>query len=517
MNNRFFRLSLFSSLLLALPLLLACGDDNDETKKPGTTTTTGNNNDPNTFSGTSLYDKISSDSELSDFAYILKRTGHDRQLSALGGYTVIAPNNAGIRKYLSDLYHDQDSTHHGMSSSSVEGLPDSLCQKIARQHLFAAAFSFAEYQTLFGRQGTVTNANGDVVKVSLLDSGRWQLNDSTFVLQADLRCENGYLHVVDRPLFSDVQYASERVVYSEDVWNSDVTLLHMLSVMYVQCTDFAEKQAVLEDLRFNTHYYLRPIDLYSQEVEEAFTAAYTAMNRINYILANVDNVLQRDPSLSLAEANAIRSQAQAARAFIYYNVAMLWGGAILLTTPFLSVDEAQAISENATLTPQQEVNEFVYNEVCQSLQNIPESFMNLRHHGFTRKSVLMLKAEIELTLGQKAAAANTLQQVNVADSILAFSDNGVAVPIYTRNHHQLLLREAEGGNDGLAEAWRTQLCHWDEDGMHLVIPYGYWAALKRLGRAQEVADCADYELLMPLPASLVGSNRHIGQNPGYLY
>ena len=45
--------------------------------------------------------------------------------------------------------------------------------------------------------------------------------------------------------------------------------------------------------------------------------------------------------------------------------------------------------------------------------------------------------------------------------------------------------------------------------------YGYWAALKRLGYAQTVTGCQDYQLLMPIPISIILMNPAIVQNPGY--
>jgi hypothetical protein len=47
------------------------------------------------------------------------------------------------------------------------------------------------------------------------------------------------------------------------------------------------------------------------------------------------------------------------------------------------------------------------------------------------------------------------------------------------------------------------------------LDYGYWAALKRMGKAQEVTGCFDYELLMPIPYTDIMLNQNLKQNPGY--
>jgi len=48
-----------------------------------------------------------------------------------------------------------------------------------------------------------------------------------------------------------------------------------------------------------------------------------------------------------------------------------------------------------------------------------------------------------------------------------------------------------------------------------IASYGYWAALKRLGKAQEVTGCDDHELLMPFSVREISSNPKLRQNPGY--
>ena len=45
--------------------------------------------------------------------------------------------------------------------------------------------------------------------------------------------------------------------------------------------------------------------------------------------------------------------------------------------------------------------------------------------------------------------------------------------------------------------------------------YGYWTALKRLGKAQSITGCYDYELLMPIPYDEIIYNPMMTQNPGY--
>jgi hypothetical protein len=125
----------------------------------------------------------------------------------------------------------------------------------------------------------------------------------------------------------------------------------------------------------------------------------------------------------------------------------------------------------------------------------------------------MLKAEIELSLGRKDDAKNTLGGVSnnvyfgfalpiVGETVGAEQEY---LPVYSASHRALYQKEATGNTDGLENEWVSMT-----DGR-----YGCWAALKRLGKAQEVTGCYDYELLMPYPYTELRLNSTLKQNPGY--
>lgn len=65
-----------------------------------------------------------------------------------------------------------------------------------------------------------------------------------------------------------------------------------------------------------------------------------------------------------------------------------------------------------------------------------------------------------------------------------------------------------------AEEWTGIIKTSAQTGLKIA-SYGYWAALKRLGKAQEVTGCDDHELLMPFSVREISSNPKLRQNPGY--
>ena len=89
-------------------------------------------------------------------------------------------------------------------------------------------------------------------------------------------------------------------------------------------------------------------------------------------------------------------------------------------------------------------------------------------------------------------------------------------------HNQLYLYEITGSRDGLmlpiidvnldGTPDSNNELYWQASNY---LNYGYWAALKRMGKAQEVTGCFDYELLMPIPSMDIMLNPNMTQNPGY--
>jgi hypothetical protein len=182
---------------------------------------------------------------------------------------------------------------------------------------------------------------------------------------------------------------------------------------------------------------------------------------------------------------------------------MLWGDVVLATKAL----ESDNVPMNYTQSKQADVYQFAYQEICEVVDKLPVSYSSelATMARFTRKAGLTLKAELELTLGHQQEAEETLRRLGSGFVFGFANQEQVILPIYTAEYLALLQAEVKGNTKDLEKEWGT-----------LPAPqYGYWAALKRLGKAQIVTGCFDYELLMPFPRNEITINPNLKQNPGY--
>ena len=194
------------SLLALVPAmigLVGCKEDIDESNLY-------------TFTGETIEDYLNNRSdEFSSFNYILSRVGYDKILSAYGMYTCFAPTNAAVNDYINELYDDADADlpHNGMTSKSLEGLTDSLCNDIALFHLASTevmAVDMTNGMTINTMLGRDINAAIDSV------SGNTVLNSSAMITSMDNELENGVLHVVDQVIRrSNRMVAGELALHEE--------------------------------------------------------------------------------------------------------------------------------------------------------------------------------------------------------------------------------------------------------------------------------------------------------------
>lgn len=312
-----------------------------------------------------------------------------------------------------------------------------------------------------------------------------------------------------------------------NIWEDKNKLLATLNSGYMYAQKFNSAQQQLEYIRtgkvaedapwWASYLSSEMITSRSSIVNLAFNNASYAITTMNFLINSKNNIEPTTIDLDSKEHNAILGQAIALRAFIYYNIAMLWRNVPLVT---------QAMGD---ITPvlQSEVYNFALSEVEKAINLLPSKYESAQETKilFTKDAALMLKAEILLTLGNKSGAANVLSQIEVSNYntdientaaiysnyasakplIFAFHVENSSQPIYTYNHYKLLTMEAQNNTKDLANEWKKLPC----------TEYGYWAALKRNGIAQSITGCKDYELLMPFPESELNLNPSLAQNPGY--
>lgn len=310
----------------------------------------------------------------------------------------------------------------------------------------------------------------------------------------------------------------------KDVFSSKESILTIYNSCYTACAEFETAQLKLEGIRTNLATVHR-ITANSTEVSNAWQYAYLTINRINFVLEKEDVVLSR---MGNQDGGVLIAELRALRAFVNYNLSMLWGNVPLVNRVITESDSY--IGQ----TNQLEVFQFALDEISNVIDYLPvnEGQENGRLY-FNKDAGRMLKAELLMALGNKSQAASTLNQIDRSSYVntrststsldrsfiwALFIQTSNYSPVYTLMHNQLYLYEITGSKEGLMlPAIDVSLdgkieSYWTASNY---LDYGYWAALKRMGKAQEVTGCFDYELLMPIPYLDILQNPNLTQNPGY--
>ncbi len=318
------------------------------------------------------------------------------------------------------------------------------------------------------------------------------------ITKSDIQCSNGYLNLIGRSFLS---IKSHYTVVIENFLKDKANWNDVLNSIYDSFYYFVDHQLQLENLRLGKRQILPKNEILSG----TYVSAYDLINKTNIILANVQT-MQADSSLTLNDVELIVAQAHCIRAFTYYNLAMLWGNVIIKKEPD---DDDDGNSYNSLPQSHQiDVYNFALSEICEALDKLPKTYNNQYNDSvkFTKDAGLILKAEIELTLGKKKDALNTLSSVkNNLEFCYVENPNKNRLAIYNIEKIALYKKEAIDNYDDIVQDWfDLQDCR-----------YGYWATLKRLGKAREVTGCLEYELLMPFPSVEFKLNHQLQQNPGY--
>lgn len=178
-------------------------------------------------------------------------------------------------------------------------------------------------------------------------------------------------------------------------------------------------------------------------------SSYTTINNANLILRHVPDIAFS----SETERNRILANAYFVRAYVYYNIARVWGDAPLLLEGFESSD----VDLQPSRTNVEEIYEQVAKDIDMALELMPASATDCTTG--TRSAVQMLKADYNLWLYQTRqggndalkAASDAVDEV-LKDSRLALIDSYADVfDINKKNSAEIILTihlgqgEYEGG------------------------------------------------------------------------
>ena len=195
-NRLFNKIQTLSVATLAVAALASCSNEPD-------------GEDLYTSTGKTITDYITEDPDLSYFYQILQHVELDKSLAAYGQYTCFAPSNAGIVAYIDSLYNDTNSPipHNGLSSNSMDGLNDSLCNDIAKYHLLSGISNVIDLTSEEGGGGgkTLNTMLGYPVSTSIDAQGRTTLNDVAHIVSPDNEAVNGIFHKLDNVIGRDTR------------------------------------------------------------------------------------------------------------------------------------------------------------------------------------------------------------------------------------------------------------------------------------------------------------------------
>lgn len=287
--------------------------------------------------------------------------------------------------------------------------------------------------------------------------------------------------------------------------NTEKDLLTIVDALYEDLVKFVENQLQLERIRlthedfYGNEAYIEP---YGDYVEDAWNAVYEVIYKSTYEINRLGSLSENEVDMTQSAISAYTNEVKALKSMAMFGAAQLWGQVVDVTD--CDAGEYAIMSAESTYSA-------LENMLLDIDSDLPE------HNGSYRisaEAVKALRAEIALTCGDMQKAGDLLKNCR-ADFSLSIAPNsytyelfGDAIPVYTPVKIDLLLQEANMGEDGSASDLDTS---WNRNKLY----YGYWPMLKRTGLAQSVSGCEDHELLMPIPAAVLMMMDDMYQNPGY--
>lgn len=191
MKNRLMCI-LMATVCVGSALFSSCKDEVDQS-------------DLYTFKGQTITDYISEDTSFSYYYHVLQiskvsqKTSStlDQLLSARGNYTVFAPNNDAMRRYLDSIYLHQPYLLDTMSETTANRIAlNSIIDNGDEQAILSTQFGVGAIEQ------PTANDRHILVAFDTLPGGRTTavLNSDAHIIQADIEVSNGVIHAVDRVL-----------------------------------------------------------------------------------------------------------------------------------------------------------------------------------------------------------------------------------------------------------------------------------------------------------------------------
>ena len=272
--------------------------------------------------------------------------------------------------------------------------------------------------------------------------------------------------------------SEDKEIQSDDISISTITEIQaqeFLNTLYNNAMQYTGMQLQLEGIRLGQSSD-EPISASSSLVSAAWSSGYKA---IHSCISLID-ALQ---SSQVNDTKPYIDQAKTIMAFLYYNMAMLWGNIPIVK----SSDINMHIGQSDALT--------VYAYCQELLKGVAP--VATQQGMVSANFVAALSLEIALAQNNMIEAKSLFPNISNTD-VFSFVTQEKTIPIYTAEY----LNKLKNGVD--AETWLKR-----------GIVYGTWAALKRSGKATSLTGVSNYELLLPIPYRELLQASTLIQNPGY--
>lgn len=257
-NLKYSVLAVLVSLVLGGNLLSGCNDD-----MPAESYFT--------FTGEMMSDYLNNHDDYSQFAAVVRKAGLMDLLSAFGTYTCFAPTNEAMNRYLSESGY-----------GSVDNMPVSMCDTIARMHLMDKAYHTSEIQNVkslptFNMLRRFIQVKSVLVEVEGADpEDVIELNSGVHIINS-LRndsVQNGIMQPVDAVLMPSNEALPDVLEKNTSIslFNLALEVTGLKDEMYAYSDpEWAQKFETYENFRYQSD-----IHVHLTRVPETHNTCYTA-------------------------------------------------------------------------------------------------------------------------------------------------------------------------------------------------------------------------------------------------
>ncbi len=287
-------------------------------------------------------------------------------------------------------------------------------------------------------------------------------------------------------------------------YKSEAEIIKDLDTVYVSLGEYIKYQNEIEKL-YLVDQNFDVITPGNTLIEKAWTAAYDAIKKANYVIRS----LETDFILDGQVYEKYYSSCYGLIGFIYKNLFEHWGNVPIIEPYFSETDMIPTASED-------EVWNYSNKALGGNLYMLEGyDFSDSKRISFP--AVLLALSELEgyrdFNRGYDFCRQFSDRYQADMESVFELETPEGNIIIYTPTHAYYYRCEytyAMGNWDELGvRDFNTLLRRWNSSD------YGYWLMLKRNKKLSEITGCPEHMNYFPVPQKAMNSNPNLLQNPGY--